>query len=175
MFFRIALTAAAAATLALAQGGGDMGGGSGTIGSAGKQNTQAMDMSGGLRAQKESKPDQIVSKLKLNKDQKTEVESILQATFQESTPLRNQLSQARGAVAMAFVDGKATDEMLKAYTDLQAQMIGVEVKAFQKVYAILKPNQTTKAGEAFDLMAGLFDFQPGQAGRGAMGRDRGGR
>jgi hypothetical protein len=179
MFSRILLTAIASATLVLAQGGGDMGGGGGGMGRGGGGGG---DMGGGGspmgRAAKPSQGEQLVSKLKLNKDQTNETETILQNGLQEATPVRQQLAQARQALAGYLVDGKAdeADKALKAYTDLQTQMIVVEAKSFQKIYALLKPNQTSKAGEAFDLMGGIFDppaSRGGGMGRGGMNRGGG--
>jgi len=54
-------------------------------------------------------------------------------------------------------------------------MTGLEVKAFQKIYALLKPNQTARAPEAFDLMAGILDPATVGRGMGGGGRGRGGR
>ena len=55
--------------------------------------------------------------------------------------------------------------------DSQFQMTGVEVKTFQRIVAILKPNQVAKAPEAFDLMAEIFVPQGGGGG-GGRGRGR---
>jgi len=178
MIGKLLLTGVAATALALAQGGGDMGGGMGGGGSRGGQDSGGMGGmggGGGMRTPKPTKADQFVAKLKLNKDQTSETESILQATAQESTPLRDQLRQARTAFAGALIDGKPEDaaKALKVYTDLESQMIGFEMKAFQKVYALLKPNQTAKAGEAFDLMADIFDMPAPRGGRGGMNRGGG--
>ncbi len=174
MFLKVLITAAAAATLALAQGGGM---GSQSSGGRGEENAGAVPM-GNMRAQKESKADQIVSKLKLSKDQKTELESILEVSYQDAAPVRTQLAQGRANLANATLAGTSADEIAKitkAYTTAEAQMTGLEVKAFQKSYAILKPNQTTHAPEAFDLMAGILDSAAVGRGRGGMGRGRGGR
>ena len=176
MVFKLLLATAAAATLALAQGGGDTGGIGGMGNSAGSPRQSTPEMGGApMRAQKETKADQMVNKLKLNKDQKTQFESILEAAVQEARPVSQNLAQARGALVTAYINGKAADDILKQYSDLQAQMTAVEAKAFQKLYELLKPNQTAKAGEAFDLMGGLLDIQAGAAGGRGTGRGRGGR
>jgi hypothetical protein len=183
MFLKVLLTAAAATTLALAQGGGDMGGMGGGGGGAGRgsgSDTTGMTGMGGMgsRPQKESKADQIVGKLKLSKDQRTEFESILEVSYQDADAVRKQLAQARASLANATLTGQSADEIAKitkAYTTVEAQMTGLEVKAFQKIYALLKPNQTAHAPEAFDLMAGILDPAAGGRGQGGMGRGRGGR
>jgi hypothetical protein len=144
-------------------GGGGMGGG-GMGGMGG----------GAMRTPKPSKAEQIVTRLKLNKDQTAEFQTILLASAKEATPVLQQLMQSRNVLAGAMVSGKSQadlDELSKALTAAQLQMTGIELSAFQKVFALLKPNQTAKAPEAFDLMAGIFEPQPG---RGGGGRGMGG-
>ena len=54
-------------------------------------------------------------------------------------------------------------------------MTGIEAEAFGKLYALLKPNQQSKALQAFELMAGLFagtGMPGGGAGRGRGGEGR---
>ena len=179
MFLKLLLTTAAVATLALAQGGdmGGMGGGMQTGGraSGAEQNGVSGGGLGPNRAQKESKADMVSDKLKLSKDQKAEFESILEVSYQESGKARQALAQARADLANATLSGQPADTIAKLtsnFTTAQAAMTGEEVKAFQKIYALLKPNQTAHAPEAFDLMAGILDAPTG--GRG-MGRGRGGR
>jgi hypothetical protein len=179
MFLKVLLTAAAVATLALAQGSGmgSTGGAGGNTGGKGEQNA-GMTPVENIRPQKESKADQIVGKLKLSKDQRTEFESILEVSYQDADAVRKQLAQARASLANATLTGQSADEIAKitkAYTTVEAQMTGLEVKAFQKIYALLKPNQTAHAPEAFDLMAGILDPAAGGRGQGGMGRGRGGR
>ena len=184
MFLKVLLTAAAVTTLALAQaGGGDPGGGMGGMGGGsggrGEQNA-GMTPTGNTRVQKESKADQIVGKLKLSKDQKTEFESILEVAYQEAAGPRDLLAKGRPALVNAILAGQSADDIAKitqAFTTAEVQMTGMEVKAFQKIYALLKPNQTAHAPEAFDLMAGILDPAAGGRGRGGMGggRGRGGR
>ena len=183
MFLKVLLTAAAVTTLALAQGGGDMGGMGGGGAGAGRgsgSDTAGMTGMGGMggRPQKESKADQIGGKLKLSKDQRIEFESILEVAYQDGDPVRKQLAKVRADLANAILTGKSADEIAqitKAYTTVAAQMTGLEVKAFQKIYALLKPNQTSHAPEAFDLMAGILDPAAAGRGMGGGGRGRGGR
>ncbi|MGA2194017.1 MAG: hypothetical protein ABSH40_02020 [Bryobacteraceae bacterium] len=186
MFLKLLVTAAAVTTLALAQGGGDPGSGMGGMGTGGggrggAGDTGGMGGMGGMgstRAQKESKADQIVGKLKLSKNQKTEFESILEVSYQDAAPVRDLVAKGRAALANATLAGQSAEEIAKitnAYTTAEAQMTGLEVKAFQKIYALLKPNQTAHAPEAFDLMAGILDPAAAGRGRGGMGRGRGGR
>jgi hypothetical protein len=144
-------------------GGGGMGGG-------------GMGAGGGMptRMPKPTKAEEMATRLKLNKDQLTEFQTILQTALKESAPVVQQLGQARNVLATAMIAGKSQaelEEASKALLAAQLQMTGVEVQTFQKVFAILKPNQTAKAPEAFDLMAGIFEPQ---SNRGGGGRGMGG-
>jgi Spy/CpxP family protein refolding chaperone len=184
MLARIVLTATLAATLtatfasrpAFAQrGGGGMGGeggmGEGGAGGGG-MGSSGMGSSGMGRVQRQSKLDIIAEKLKLNKDQKDQVQTIFLAAMEESRPIGEQIMRGREAIAGAMITGKSEDDikkMLDQYAELAAQMTGVETKAFAKVYAVLKPNQQQKAPAAFEIMAGMFGAQMG----GGRGRGRG--
>lgn len=168
-----------AATLASAQrgGGGGMEGGMEGGGGArggGPGGEGGMGMAGGTpRVQRQSKLDTIADKLKLNKEQKQQVETIFQAAMEEARPVAEQIAKAREAIASAMIDGKSGDDagkMLTQYAILAGQMTSIETKAFGKVYALLKPNQQSKAPAAFELMAGMFGGQGTGGGRG-RGRD----
>jgi len=186
MVSKVLFTGLAVSVLALAQGGGmsggDMGGSGGSMGKNGMGGGAGSPVDsgrgGGGRAQKETKGDQIVNRLKLNKDQKTQFESIVEASLKEASPVVNQFLQARNMLATAMISGKTGADLVpiaKAMSDAQMQMTAVELSTFQKVFAILKPNQTAKAPEAFDLMAGIFiPTTTGGRGGGGMGRGGGG-
>jgi hypothetical protein len=178
MVFKVLFAGIAVSALALAQGGmggggGGMGGGGGsTMGSAGREQNGAAPSGNMGRPQKESKGTQIVNRLKLNKDQVTEFGSIMNATAKDADPVVVRFLQARNMLATAMISGKTgadLDPLVKALADSQTQMTGMELAAFQKIVAILKPNQVAKAPEAFELMAGIFEPQPTGAGRGGGG------
>jgi hypothetical protein len=186
MFAKIVLTGLAVAALAIAQGGmgggGGMGGDTGGMGGGGGRGGSGGGMDNGMgggvtpRAQKESNRDMMVSRLKLNKDQKSEFETILDSTQKDAESIIQQVLQSRTNLANAMVNNKSEADLAplkQALADAQFQMTGVEVKAFQRIVALLKPNQVAKAPEAFDLMAEIFLPQPGAGGGG--GRGRGGR
>ena len=163
MFARLLLTTVLSATLALAQGQkGGGGGGMGDMGGGG-------GMGGGMpRAQRASRFDQIADKLKLNKDQKEQAQTIMDAAREEATPLRESLAKARLGIADALINAKGDDDVKKAqeaYAAEVAKMTGVEAKAFGKIYALLKPNQQSKASQAWDLMADMFSFERTRRGR----------
>jgi len=173
MFLKAIFTGLAVATLALAQPGGGSGGGMGSIGGAGKETggTPAGG-GGGMRVAPKSKGELVAERLKLNKEQTSEVETILNSTLKESGPFVQELSKARAAYATALINGTSEADLApiaKAVADAQFAMTGVEVRAFQQIVALLKPNQLAKAPEAFDVMAGIFLPQGGGMGRG-MGR-----
>ena len=176
MFTRLLLTAMMATTLAFAQGGGGMGGDdTGGMGGTGGRGGGGMgDDTGAMpRMQRQTPFDIFADRLKLNKDQKAEAQTVLTDAMKESAPLRQQLSQGRAAIANAILSGKSADDQKKimdAYTALAAQVTGIEAKAFAKVCATLKPNQQGKAGPAFEVMAGIFNA-PAGGGGGRRGRN----
>src|ERR1022692_2836884 len=159
MFAKVFLTGIALAALAVAQGpggGGDGGGGGG--GRGGGMSDPNMGVGGFGRASyhKESKAEQVANRLKLSSDQKPEFNSILQSTFKDAAPIIQQVLKSRQDLANAMLNGKSEAEVSplnQALSDAEFQMTGVEVKTFQKIIALLKPNQMSKAPEAFDLMA----------------------
>ena len=119
---------------------------------------------------KESKAEQVANRLKLSSYQKTEYNSILQTTWKDAAPIVQQVLKSHQDLANAMLNGKSEAEVAplnQALSDAEFQMTGVEVKTFQKIIALLKPNQLSKAPEAFDLMAGIF--LPQGAGRGGWG------
>jgi len=167
MFLRLMLVAILAATLAPAQRGGG-GGGGGRGGGGGESGMMPM------RAQRQSAFDLFSEKLKLNKDQSTEAGKILTAAAGKVGPLRSQIDKGRADIAGAIIEGKSPDEIKKLmddHTALMAQVDAIEADAFSQIFATLKPNQQSKAGQAFDLMAGMFD----RAGGGGSGGGGGGR
>ena len=168
MFARLLLTAALFSTLALAQGGMKGGGGGGMNDMGG--------MGGGMRTQRPSKFDQIADKLKLNKEQKEQAQTIVDAGREEAAPLRESVVKARLGIADALINAKGDDEVKKAqdaYAAEVAKMTGLEAKTFGKIYALLKPNQQSKASQAWDLMADIFNSSGRGGGRGrTQSRDR---
>lgn len=164
MFGRLLLAALLAATLASAQG--KKGGGSG-----------GNNMDSMTRPARLSKFGMFMDKLKLNKEQQDEAKAAVTAALEESQPVRADLDKSRVAIAGALIDGKSSEEIKKLmddYSGVAARMTSIEVKAFNRVYASLKPNQQSKAGQAFPLLAEVFDEvgTGGGGGRGGRGRGR---
>jgi Spy/CpxP family protein refolding chaperone len=177
MLARLVLTATLAAALttmlAFAQRGGGGMGGQGGMGqsSAGGARGGRTGNSEMPRVERHSKLDTIAEKLKLNKEQKDQVQTIFLAALEESKPLGDQIMKARDEIAEAMIAGKSEDDikkMLDEYSGLAAQMTGIETRAFAKLYALLKPNQQPKAPAVFETMDGMFGAQTG--GGGSRGR-----
>ena len=173
MLVRFFLTAVLAAGFASAQGGrggGGMGGG-GEEGMGG-----GGGMGGGMpQMRRQSRQDMLFDKLKLNKEQKEQATQILSAAMEKAAPTRDLLTKGRIVIANA-ITGKASEDevkkMLGEYAAVSATMTGIEAEAFAKLYALLKPNQQSKAPQAFELMAGMF---AGGGMQGGGGRGRGGQ
>ena len=164
MFVRFLFTLAMAANFASAQGGhGGSEGGMGGEGATG----------GGMpRVQRQSKQDLLFDKLKLSKEQKQQAQQILSTTMQKSATARDLVTKGRQIIATALIEKRSDDEikrLFNEYTTVSAQMTSFEAEAFGKIYAILKPNQQSKAPQAFELMAGMF----AGGGRGGEGQGRG--
>ena len=98
MFVRLLLTAMLATTLVSAQGGKKRGG---------------SGMGGGMPVQRPSKLEEFADRLKLTKEQKVEVQTLLSAAMEESAPLRDQMDKGRVAIAGAMIEGKSGDDLKK--------------------------------------------------------------
>jgi hypothetical protein len=185
MLVRFLLTAVLAAGLGFAQGGRGMEGDEGGMGGPGGMGGRGGgDLGGGMpQMRRQSKHDMLLDKLKLNKEQKEEATKILAAAMEKAAPAREQLLKGRMAIANS-ITGKASEDDLKKllglYTTVNATMTGIEAEAFGKLYALLKPNQQSKAPQAFELMTGMFaggglGASMGGGMGGGSGRGRGGQ
>ncbi len=174
MLVRFFLTAVLAAGFASAQGGR----GGGGMGGGGEEGMNGAGGTGGGMPQmrRQSRQDMLFDKLKLNKEQKEQATQILSAAMEKAAPTRDLLTKGRIVIANA-ITGKASEEdlkkMLGEYTAVSATMTGFEADSFAKLYALLKPNQQSKAPQAFELMAGMFSG--GGMSGGGGGRGRGGQ
>jgi Spy/CpxP family protein refolding chaperone len=107
----------------------------------------------------ENRMDQMDGILKLNKDQRKQVKSIMDDGQKEAAPLRDQIAKTELDLGEAVAAGKSQDEIDKAANacgTLQAQMTGVEMKAFAKIYQTLDKDQQQNAGRVFFMMQGIF-------------------
>ena len=120
-----------AASLLMAQRGGGGGG----------------NRNGGMMGPSAARPeplDQLTTLLKLNKDQKKDVKTILDETQKEVTPLHENMLKSREQIGAAIEAGKSQpdiDQAVKNFSDLEAQVSAVEAKAFSKIFAGLDADQ----------------------------------
>ncbi|HYW48290.1 MAG TPA: hypothetical protein VE959_35830 [Bryobacteraceae bacterium] len=163
MFLRLLLTGLLATTWALAQrGGGGMGSDPGTEGGMGGSGGMG-GMGGGMSAPMPritSRLDTLTESLKLDKDQKKNVKSILDEAQKEATPVHEQLVKSRLAVGEAIQNGKNQDEikqLLSGQAALESQMASIELNAFAKVYKGLEQEQRSQTRGLFQMMKGMFD------------------
>jgi hypothetical protein len=148
MFFKLLLAGILAASLAFAQGRGGGGGGRG-----GGSNAPIMM---GSHADKLAI---LADNLKLNKDQKKLVKTVLDEGQKEAAPLRDESAKGRLAIGEAVSAGKSQDEidkLVKSQADVESQMAGIEMKAFVKIYQELDKDQQSKAQVLFQMMNGIF-------------------
>ena len=144
MLFRLFLAGILAATMAPAQRGG---------GGRGASNTPIM------MSTQSDKLTILTDNLKLNKDQKKLVKTVLDEGQKEAAPLRDEAIKSRQAIGEAVSAGKSQDEidqLVKSQAALESQMAGIEMKAFVKIYQELDKEQQSKAQVLFDMMNGIF-------------------
>jgi len=128
------------------------GGGGGSKNS--EQNIPTIAFGGGTRF------DRISDALKLNKEQKKQVKTTLDDAQKQATPIHDQMMKGRQAIAEAVAGGKSQDEinqLVNANAALDAQIAGVELKAFAAIYKGLDSDQQTKTAAVFMMMKGLFN------------------
>jgi hypothetical protein len=117
-------------------------------------NIPTMAFGGGTRF------DRISDALKLNKDQKKDVRATLDDAQKRATPIHDQMMKGRQAIAEAVAGGKSQDEinqLVNANAALDAQIAGIELKAFAAIYKGLDSDQQTKTAPVFMMMKGLFN------------------
>jgi hypothetical protein len=147
MWTKLFIIGIAVSSLAFAQhggGGGSKGGGSG---SGGVMQPNAM-----------SRMDQFSQILKLDKDEKKQVKSIMDDAQKEATPVKDQMEKGRLAVAQAVAAGKQdeVDGAVKSYAAAETQMAGIEMQAFAKIYKLLDKDQQQKVPAVYAMMPGIF-------------------
>jgi hypothetical protein len=145
MLLKLLLAGILAASMASAQrGGGGKGAGTGPI----------MPMN--------STPDKLsilTDGLKLNKDQKKMVKTVLDEGQKEAAPLRDETAKSRQAIGEAVSAGKSQDEvdkLVKSHAAFESQMAGIEMKVFARIFKELDKDQQTRAQMLFQMMNGIF-------------------
>jgi hypothetical protein len=144
MFFKLLLAGILATSLASAQrGGGGRGASNGPIAPMGNPDKLAI----------------LTDNLKLSKDQRKLVKTVLDEGQKEAAPLRDEATKSRQAIGQAISAGKSQDEidkLVKSDADIESQMAGIEMKAFAKIYQELDKDQQPRARILFQMMDGIF-------------------
>ena len=145
MLKRILFVTLVVATLAFAQG--KKGGGGGGGGGGG------MPMMGPV-----NKMDMFTQVLKLDKDEKKQVKTVMDEAQKEATPVRDQMEKGRLALATAVAGGKQEeiDAAIKTYASAEAQMAAIEMGAFAKIYQALDKEQQAKSPQVYVMFPGIF-------------------
>ena len=94
--------------------------------------------------------DRMATKLNLTDDQKQQARSIMQSARESAQPITQQLKQNRQALRDAVKAGKSDadiDQLAASTGTLTGQATAIRTKAFAKVYALLTPEQRTKADQ----------------------------
>jgi hypothetical protein len=114
--------------------------------------------------------EQFADRLKL--DQKTQVQpvaEIFNAAAAQAAPVGIELLQLRQKLLNLELQGSAdTKPVVDEIAAAAAKMTRIEATTFAKIYALLKPNQQSRAPQAFAQMAGFFQSTP-NSGRGGRG------
>jgi Heavy-metal resistance len=109
-----------------------------------------------------NKFEMICADLNLNKDQKKAAKTVLDEAAKEATPLREQMSKARIAIADGIQAKKGNDDLkagVEAYAALAAQMSSLEINAFAKIFASLDETQKqnkSAIAQVFGMMKYMF-------------------
>jgi hypothetical protein len=144
MFFKLLLAGILATSLASAQrGGGGKGASSGPMAPMGNPDKLAI----------------LTDNLKLSKDQRKLVKTVLDEGQKETAPLRDEAAKSRQAIGEAVSAGKSQDEidqLVKSHAAIESQMAGIEMKAFAKIYQGLDKDQQTRVQMLFEMMNGIF-------------------
>jgi hypothetical protein len=154
------LVTAAALALVAAGVAAQRGGGTGPGGVEGA-------VMGGERARALTPFEEFANRLRLDqKEQVPQVAEIFNAAAAEAAPVGREMLQLRQTLLNVELSNAADQRqpVLEAYTAAAAKMASIEAAAFEKVYALLEPNQQSRASEAFELMAGFFQSGPVPSG-----------
>jgi Spy/CpxP family protein refolding chaperone len=101
----------------------------------------------------------MATRLNLTEDQKQQTRSILQTARESSRPVVQQLRQRRQALRDAVKAGKSNaeiDQLSANVGNLAGQVATIRAQAFAKTYALLTPEQRTKADEMANHARGMF-------------------
>lgn len=102
--------------------------------------------------------DQMTQILKLDKDEKKQVKTVMDDAQKEAMPVREEMEKSRAALAEAVAGGKQADidAAAKKYAASESQMAGIEMNAFAKIYQALDKEQQAKSPQVFMMFPGIF-------------------
>jgi Spy/CpxP family protein refolding chaperone len=103
--------------------------------------------------------DRMAARLNLTDAQKEQARAIMQSARQSGRPIAQQLKQNRLALRDAVKAGKSDadiDQLAASTGTLMGQATAIRTKAFAKVYALLTPEQRTKADQLGSHGRGMF-------------------
>jgi Heavy-metal resistance len=111
-----------------------------------------------MMAQSVSKMDQFTTILKLDKDEKKQVKTIMDEAQKEAAPVHEQMEKGRLSIAQAVAAGKQedVDAAVKTYAAAETQMAGIEMNAFAKIFQALDKEQQSKSPQVFGMFPGIF-------------------
>jgi periplasmic protein CpxP/Spy len=108
--------------------------------------------------------ERMATQLNLTQDQKQQTRSIMQAARESSKPVVQQLRQSRQAVREAIKAGKTDaeiDQLSANVGNLAGQVAAIRARAFARTYALLTPEQRTKADQMADRVRGFHGHRDG--------------
>lgn len=113
--------------------------------------------------------ERFASQLNLTDAQKQQAKAILDSSKQSAQPIVQQLQQDRKALRDAVQSGKSEsdiDQLSNNLGTLTGQLTAIHTKAMAKIYALLTPEQRTKAQTLHNQMRGMFmgGHEHGQGG-----------
>ncbi len=118
--------------------------------------------------------DRIATYLNLTDTQKSQMQAILNTSLAQAKPLMQQMRQDHTAMETLIKSGAAgadfDAQLQKLAADegnLTSQLVTIRGKGLAQAWALLTPDQRTKASELRNLFRGMG---PGMMGPGMMGR-----
>ncbi len=154
MLSKLFIAGVLAIAVASAQRGG--GGGMGTEGTSPMERSEANARSGGGST---NRMEMWSEMLKLSKDQKKQIKTIMDEGQKEAVPVKDQMTKTRTAIAEAVAAGKSAEEIKQAsaaFAAVEMQMHQIELNSFAKIYQTLEKDQQAKIRPVFATMSGVF-------------------
>lgn len=106
-----------------------------------------------------SRLDMVSQMLNLNRDQKKEIKTAMDEGQKAAMPVREEMANARLAIAEAVASGKTGDDLkpaLDKYAAAEVRMHQIELTAFARIYKSLEKEQLAKIQPFYAMMNGIF-------------------